>query len=101
MPHAQSHGGGHGIDPAAEITAKFENGDLSLKDGSYRRFWSNLLVNGFFFFGITIGAMFYLALHYATESGWGVVSVKSNGRNCNSDANGNDYILRLYLLLLH
>lgn len=76
MPHAQSHGGHHGVDPAAEITAKFENGSLSLNDGSYRRFWSNLLVNGFFFFGITIGAMFYLALHYATESGWGVVLLR-------------------------
>lgn len=76
MPHAQTHSGGHGIDPAAEITAKFESGDLALKDGSHRRFWSNLLVNGFFFFGITIGAMFYLALHYATESGWGVVLLR-------------------------
>ncbi len=77
MPHAQAHGGGHhGADPAAEITAKFESGALAFKDGTYRRFWSNLLVNGFFFFGITIGAMFYLALHYATESGWGVVLLR-------------------------
>ena len=75
-PHAHSGGHGHGIDPAAEITAMFESGDLSFDDNTYRRFWSNLLVNGFFFFGITIGAMFYLALHYATESGWGVVLLR-------------------------
>ena len=37
------------------------------------RIWSNLLINGFFFFAIALGALFYLALHYATESGWGVV----------------------------
>ena len=37
------------------------------------RLWSNLLINGFFFFAIALGALFYLALHYATESGWGVV----------------------------
>jgi hypothetical protein len=76
MPHASHGGGHHGVDPAAEITAKFESGELSLADSTYRRFWSNLLVNGFFFFGITIGAMFYLGLHYATESGWGVVILR-------------------------
>lgn len=38
-----------------------------------QRVWSNLLINGFFFFAIALGAAFYLALHYATESGWGVV----------------------------
>ena len=75
-PHAHAGSHGHGIDPAAEITAMFESGDLSFTDSTYRRFWSNLLVNGFFFFGITIGAMFYLALHYATESGWGVVLLR-------------------------
>jgi hypothetical protein len=37
------------------------------------RFWSNLLINGFFFFAISLGAMFFLALHYATETGWGAV----------------------------
>lgn len=38
-----------------------------------QRLWSNLLINGFFFFGISLGAVFYMHLHYATESGWGVV----------------------------
>jgi hypothetical protein len=38
-----------------------------------QRFWSNLLINAFFFFGISLGALFYMQLHYATESGWGVV----------------------------
>lgn len=45
-------------------------------DGSHhtdQRVWSNLLINGIFFFAISLGALFYLALHYATESGWGVV----------------------------
>ncbi|HYG52523.1 MAG TPA: hypothetical protein VD905_16540, partial [Flavobacteriales bacterium] len=37
------------------------------------RFWANLLVNGFFFFAIGLGALFFLALQYATEAGWGVV----------------------------
>lgn len=38
-----------------------------------QRIWSNLLINSFFFFAIALAALFYLALHYATESGWGVV----------------------------
>lgn len=37
------------------------------------RFWSNLLINGFFFFGISLGALFFLALQYATETAWFVV----------------------------
>lgn len=39
------------------------------------RFWSNLLINGFFFFGISLGALFFLALQHATETGW-FVAVK-------------------------
>lgn len=42
-------------------------------DKGHARSWSNLLVNGFFFFGIGLGALFFIALQYATESGWGVV----------------------------
>lgn len=72
-----SHGGhGHGINPAEEIASKFESGELAVKDHENRRFWSNLLINGFFFFGIALGALFYLGLHYATESGWGVVLLR-------------------------
>jgi hypothetical protein len=40
-----------------------------------QRFLANLLVNGFFFFAIGISALFFLALQYATESGW-FVAVK-------------------------
>ena len=74
--HGGAHAHGHGINPAEVLVSKFESGELAFVDGTMRRFWSNLLVNGFFFFGITIGAMFYLALHYATESGWGVVLLR-------------------------
>ncbi len=72
------HGHGHGdaTAPAEVIAAKFECGSLSMSDSTFRRFWSNLLVNGFFFMGIALGALFYLALHYATESGWGVVLLR-------------------------
>lgn len=38
-----------------------------------QRFWANLLVNGFFFFAIGLGALFFLALQYATEAAWGTV----------------------------
>ncbi|MFT5601554.1 MAG: hypothetical protein ACI9N1_001799 [Flavobacteriales bacterium] len=72
--HASGHG--HDLSPAETLHAKFTSGEFSLPDSGFRRFWSNLLVNGFFFFGIALGAIFYLALHYATESGWGVVLLR-------------------------
>jgi hypothetical protein len=36
-------------------------------------FWSNLLFNSFFFFSIAVGALFFMVLSYATESGWTVL----------------------------
>jgi len=35
-----------------------------------QRLLANGLVNSFFFFGIGLGALFFLALQYATETGW-------------------------------
>lgn len=37
------------------------------------RFWANLLVNGFFFLAIGLGALFFLALQYAAEVAWSVM----------------------------
>lgn len=34
------------------------------------RFLTNALTNGFFFFAIALGALFFLALQYATETAW-------------------------------
>lgn len=36
------------------------------------RMLSNFLIDGFFFFAIALGALFFLALQYATETGWSV-----------------------------
>lgn len=36
----------------------------------HQRWWANLLVNGFFFFAIALGALFFYALQYAAEVGW-------------------------------
>ena len=52
---------------------EFAFGHTGEEDHFGTRVWSNLLINGFFFFAIALAALFYLALHYATESGWGVV----------------------------
>ena len=35
-----------------------------------QRLLANGLINGFYFFAIGIGALFFLALQYATETGW-------------------------------
>jgi type IV secretory pathway VirB2 component (pilin) len=42
-------------------------------DHASNRIWANVLVNGFFFFAISLGALFFLALQYATEAAWGTV----------------------------
>jgi hypothetical protein len=36
------------------------------------RILSNFLIDGLFFLGIALGALFFLALQYATETGWSV-----------------------------
>lgn len=36
----------------------------------YQRVAGNLLIDSFFFFAIGLGALFFLALQYATETGW-------------------------------
>lgn len=40
-----------------------------------QRFLANMLIDGFYFFAIGLGALFFLALQYATETGW-YVAVK-------------------------
>jgi MFS family permease len=39
----------------------------------HNMFWSNVLFNGFFFFGIAAGALFFMVLSYATEAAWTVL----------------------------
>jgi hypothetical protein len=39
----------------------------------HQRTWANLLVNGFFFLGISLGALFFFALQNATETAWTVL----------------------------
>ena len=36
----------------------------------HNRFWANVFVNGFFYFAISLGALFFLALQYATEASY-------------------------------
>lgn len=38
--------------------------------GPAQRFWSNILINGFFFFSISLAASFFLAVQYAAQAGW-------------------------------
>ncbi|MFT3884234.1 MAG: quinol:cytochrome C oxidoreductase [Flavobacteriales bacterium] len=35
--------------------------------------WAALFINGFFFFGIALGTLFFFALQYATETAWTVM----------------------------
>jgi hypothetical protein len=38
------------------------------------RIWANLLANGYFFFTMSIAAIFFLALQYVAEMAWGVTT---------------------------
>lgn len=38
----------------------------------FGRLWSNILINGFYFIGISLGALFFYALSFATETAWAV-----------------------------
>ncbi len=38
-----------------------------------QRIWTSIYVSGFFFFGISRAALFFLAIQYAAEAGWAVV----------------------------
>lgn len=86
--HGEDHGKEHGEDAHAEgghdshgaahhspmeTLEHIVHEKGAFADKGHGRTWSNLLVNGFFFFGIGLGALFFIALQYATESGWGVV----------------------------
>jgi hypothetical protein len=47
--------------------------EFAYHDGGARftqRFLANLLIDSFFFFAIGLGALYFLALQYATETGW-------------------------------
>lgn len=39
----------------------------------HQRTWANLLVNAFFFLGISLGALFFYSLQNATETAWSVL----------------------------
>jgi len=72
--HGEEHGS-HGAEhsPVETLTHIIHEKGKFL-DTHHARSWSNFLVNAFFFFGIGLGALFFIALQYATESGWGVVT---------------------------
>jgi len=46
-----------------------------LTDGSdhHQRWWANLLINGFFWFSISLSALFFYALNYAVEASWSAI----------------------------
>ena len=39
-----------------------------------QQLWANLLVNGYFFFTISLAALFFIALQYVSEMAWGVTT---------------------------
>jgi len=48
-------------------------GALLTHDHVSQRFWTSILISGFFFFGIALVGTFFLAVQFASEAGWSVV----------------------------
>ena len=42
----------------------------------HQYWWANILINGFFYFAVALGALFFYTLQYATEAA--VCTVKKN-----------------------
>lgn len=42
-------------------------------ENHHARWWSNLMINGIYFLGIALGALFFYALSFATETAWAVM----------------------------
>lgn len=45
----------------------------TLHHGLSQRLWSNLLINGFFFFAISLSMLFFMVLQNITEASWAIV----------------------------
>lgn len=45
-------------------------GWMADKTEHHQYWWANLLINGFFFFGLAVAALFFYALQYAAEVAW-------------------------------
>ncbi|MFZ6051878.1 quinol:cytochrome C oxidoreductase [Halocola ammonii] len=52
------------------FTDSAPEGWVNPEEYHHMRWWANLLVNGFFFYGIALGALFFYALQYAAEVAW-------------------------------
>lgn len=49
------------------------NADQDTAAHAGQNFWAALFINGFFFFGVSLGTLFFYALQFATESSWSVL----------------------------
>lgn len=54
--------------------ASFIIGLLTSHEHTSQRLWANLLVNGYFFFTISLASLFFIALQYVSEMAWGVTT---------------------------
>lgn len=56
------------------LAAFLDNADYgTMHHGLNQRIWSSVLINGFFFFAISLSMLFFLTLQYASEASWTIV----------------------------
>lgn len=54
--------------------AAFLIGVFTSHEHTGQRIWANVLVNGYFFFTISLASLFFIALQYVSEMSWGVTT---------------------------
>lgn len=55
------------------VMGTLSHGDEHHHHDAVNRLWSNILIDGFFFFSIAIGATFFMALQHSAQAGWAMV----------------------------
>lgn len=68
-PHQDAHGGGHAAHDAAHADAHHEGPHIH-EPFWLTRLYSNVLIFAFFFMGIGVLSVFFLAVNYAANAGW-------------------------------
>ena len=61
---------GHGHEESTEIVTNYISDDAHSEFHWYKRVYSNLWINIVYFLGISISAIFFVAIQYVSQAGW-------------------------------
>ena len=61
---------GHGHEEISQAVGTYNSGDGHSEYHWYHRLYSNLWINVVYFLGISISAIFFVAIQYVSQAGW-------------------------------